>query len=339
MQRKIVAGLVGLILASSAAGQDIKKLRLGEGLVGDRPDVATLKGHAVFVELWGVHCAPCLASMPHLVQWHNELGDFGLIMIGCHVQNVPENEIQRKVEAMGVRFPITKGGRYEGDEESGIPRSFLFDHNGDLIWRGHPKDAEEKIRAAVGEALVESAGATLPHRSIKPFVDDLKKGKPPLQLLQKLLPISKGSDEGGQQAKYLVDKMLENGQRRFDQAKAELKDDPVAAFDTTLRLSQSFKGTPLAQQATETMNKLRADKRVVAELRARPMLESLKKLDAALVASARDQDPKSAEFKKAFATPLKQMTTTLQKMNRDYPDAKATKEAQQIGEKYEIALK
>lgn len=277
--------------------------------------------------------------MPHLVRWHEELGDFGLIVIGAHVQNVKDEEVKRKVEALGIRFPVTKGGRFEDDDERGIPRCMLFDHAGELAFKGHPKEAEAKLRSAVGEALVEAAGVNYPNRTIRPFVDDLKQGKPPLPILQKLLPVSKGSDDGAKQAKALVDKMLESGQARFNEAKAEMKDDPVAAYDTALRLTTSFKGTPLAQQATEITNKLRGDKKVASELRARPVLESIKKLDTALSAAAKDKDPKSAEFKKAFATQIKQLTTSLNNLQRNYPDARATREALEIGEKYEIAIK
>src|SRR5262245_159279 len=276
--------------------------------------------------------------MPHLVRWHEELGDFGLVVIGAHVQKAPDDAIKRKVELLGIRFPVTKGGRFEEDDERGIPRCFLFDHTGEIAFKGHPKDAESKLRIAVGTALVEAAGLKYPNSTIRPFVEDLKQGKPPLPILQKLLPVSRGSDEGAKQAKALVEKMLESGQARFNEAKADMKDDPVAAYDTALRLMQSFKSTPLAQQATELTYKLRSDKKVFAELKARSLLESVKKLDTALMAAAKDKDPKSAEFKKTFATPIKQMTTVLNNLNRNYPEARATKEALEIGEKYDIAL-
>jgi len=279
-----------------------------------------------------------MSGMPHLVRWHEELGDFGLVVIGAHVQKATDEAIKRKVELLGIRFPITKGGRFEEDDERGIPRCFLFDHTGEIAYKGHPKDAENKLRTAVGAALVEAVGLNYPNRTIKPFVDDLKQGKPPLPILQKLLPVSKGSDEGAKQAKALVDKMLESGQVRFNEAKAVMKDDPVAAFDTALRLTTSFKGTPLAFQATEFTNKLRSDKKVMSELKARPILESIKKLDTALTAAAKDKDPKSAEFKKTFATPIKQMTTALNNLNRNYTETRSTKEALEIGEKYDIAI-
>jgi hypothetical protein len=57
------------------------------------------------------------------------------------------------------------------------------------------------------------------------------------------------------------------------------------------------------------------------------------------MAAAKDKDLKSAEFKKAFAQQIKQMTTMINTLKRNYPDAKATKEALEIGEKYDVAVK
>src|SRR5947208_1504290 len=106
--------------------------------------------------------------MPHLVRWNDELGDFGLVVLGFHVQNVPEDEIKRKAEALGIRFPVTKGGRVEGAKVEGIPHCFVFDHAGECVFDGHPNKVEAKLRAAVGTALVESASLSEIQKPLQP---------------------------------------------------------------------------------------------------------------------------------------------------------------------------
>src|SRR5262249_10353582 len=100
-----------------------------------------------------------------------------------------------------------------------------------------------------------------------------------------------------------------------------------------------FKGTPLADKANQHLTKLKNNKVVMAEVKARPTLENIKKLDTALAPKAAGVDPKGTDFHRAYAAPLRQMRTSLQQMKRSWPDAQATKEAAEIAEKYGVTAK
>jgi len=41
-----------------------------------------LEGKVVLLDFWAVWCGPCIATFPHLRQWHEEYSDDGLVIIG-----------------------------------------------------------------------------------------------------------------------------------------------------------------------------------------------------------------------------------------------------------------
>lgn len=277
--------------------------------------------------------------MPHLVRWHEELGDFGLIIIGLHVQSATDDEIRRTAESLGIRFAVTKGGSVPGSKGS-IPQCFLFDPAGECVYEGHPNEVEPKLRSAVGRALVDAAGLSDPARPLKSVVEALQAGtQPPLTALQKLMPLRSTAGPAGEQAKALVEKILENGQRSLDNAKSKSASEPVAAYDIAQRLVAGFKGTPVSAKASELIVKLRTDKAVIAELRARPLLAMVKKIDDALADGTKEADRKSPEFKKINAEQLRRMKSTIQQLKRAYGETPAARAALAIAEKYDLAGK
>jgi hypothetical protein len=284
-----------------------------------------------------------MASMPHLVRWHEELGDFGLVLVAPHVQRATPEEVKAKAQSLGVHFAVVGSAAVpNGNDIKGIPHCMLFDHTGKCLYRGAPSGLDAKVRSAVGAALVEATGKSSFTKAVTPLVESLKKGQAPAGVLQKAVALQKSNDAAtAEEAKLLVGKLSEGGQKQLDEASSVRKDDPLAAYDQLRHLAGTFKGTPVGSQAADMLNELKNDKAVAAELKARPSLESVKKLDAQLGAQAESKklDPKGADFQKAFAGPLKQMRTTLQQMQKSWPEAKATQEAAGIADKYAVAGK
>src|SRR5688572_19214969 len=104
--------------------------------------------------------------MPHLVRWHDELSDFGLVIIAPHRQRATNEQLKAKALALGMRFSVTETGDLPGRETKGIPSVLLFDHTGKVIHDGKTDGAEAKMRAAVGAALVEAAEMGTPEKAL-----------------------------------------------------------------------------------------------------------------------------------------------------------------------------
>jgi hypothetical protein len=268
--------------------------------------------------------------MPHLVRWNEELGPFGLVVIGAHVQGGTAEEIKTRAQALGIRFMVTDGGGVGGSSGAGIPHCLVFDHEGKAVYEGHPDKAEVPVRIALGKALVAKTGKTSFSKSVQPLAEALKKGASPVAALQKLLPMQKRDAD----AKALIEAITARGQMQLDDASARTEEDPVGVYFATQKLSSYFKGTPVGTKANEVFTKLKGDKSVIAEVKARPSLDAIKKLDAALEKAAKGDDVTEPKFQKTYAAALRQMRTAHTTMTRSWPKTSATAEAGEIVSRY-----
>jgi thiol-disulfide isomerase/thioredoxin len=331
------AFLSWLILAAALPAQTLENVRLGEPLLGGKPELDDLKGKVVVVEKWGVHCAPCMKSLPYVARLYDELGDFGLVVVGLHVQDVPADEVKTKALQLGVKFPVMQGGDVEGGKKEGIPMLFLFGPDGKVAFEGSPMEAEAAIRSELGKALIRGAGISEPHAALKPVVEDLTRGKNPALSLARLNGLARAANnEVKTQASALAATIEAVGRKRLEDARERQKDDPVGSYDTAMRLVTAFKGSSIATQANELAGRLRSDKAVVAELRARPILEQVRRLDLALAAGLKQTEEVTPEFKKAYAEELKKLSSLVGQLKKNFPDAAATRDAVQIADKYQV---
>jgi hypothetical protein len=271
--------------------------------------------------------------MPHLVKWHDEFSDGGLVVVGMHVQNATNDQVKAKAKSLGMRFPLTAGGSVTGVEVDGIPHSVLFDHTGKVAYQGHPDKAAGKVLEAFADMLAAEAGSK-PSKGVAGAIDTFRKNGATGDLLKRLVIVRDGPDAtAGKQAKAVIARLQSGAQAKLDEAKQLKSDDPVAAYDTVNGVSARWKGTTLGKEAADLTAKLRDDKAVAAELKARPTLEKLKAAETAIMTAAKDKEPDSAEFKKAFAPQLKQIEQTLATMKKSFPDAPATAEAEELAKR------
>jgi hypothetical protein len=277
--------------------------------------------------------------MPHLVRWHEELSDGGLAVVGLHVQKATDEQVKAKAKALGVRFGVTAGGGVEGVKVDGIPHCVLFDHTGAMVYEGHPNKAEAKVRDAFADMLA-AEGGDKPAKAVAGALEGFRKGGTTADLLKKLTGVRDGGDTAAaKQAKAIIARVQSGAQTRLDAAKKELKDDPIGAYDAATLTAARWKGTPLGKEAADLSGRLKDDKAVAAELRARPTLEKLRAAEATILAAAKGKEPDTPEFKKAFASQLKQIGQTVDNLKKTAPDAPATAEAEEIATRLGVVSK
>ena len=277
--------------------------------------------------------------MPHLVRWNSELKDFGLVVVAPHVQAAKPEQIGSKARSLGMKFTVIESISVKPNvnDLKGIPHMMLFDHEGKCIYRGEPAAAEVKVRTAVGAALLAALEKPLVTKAVKPLADAIKKGQPPLSILPKVLLLTKSTDAAtAKEADRLVGRLTDAGKKALDEASALREDDPRQAFFLLEPLPASFKGTPIATKATSMLTELKKDKTVAKELAARTSLTVLKKLDAKLTPLAAKIPPTDQKFQIFAAADLKLMKAEVQRMQKTYPDTRATEEALSIGERYGV---
>ena len=85
--------------------------------------------------------------MPHLVQMNKKYSKKGMVLIGAEVQGSAEDKINEIIDEHKVQFTVTKG-IIGPNLSNSIPHMAVFATNGDLVFNGHPNNAEKAIKIA-----------------------------------------------------------------------------------------------------------------------------------------------------------------------------------------------
>ena len=153
----LIALLLGTVAAPLSAAADkapaakeltLADFKLGKSMVG-KGSLADAKGKGVVIEAWGVNCPPCIRSLPHLQELSVKLKD-KVLFFGAESQGSDKKAIEAVIKKAGVTYPISSGLAKCPIEFSAIPRAFVFDATGKLIFNGSPSSKD--FAAAVEKA-------------------------------------------------------------------------------------------------------------------------------------------------------------------------------------------
>lgn len=149
---------------------DLRDFAWGKSVSGPAATMGKLAGKAVVLEGWGVKCPPCIASLPHMQELSEKYKDT-LVVIGAECQGHTAKEIAVVTKKAGVQYAIVSGITKTPIEFSGIPKVFVFDNKGKLVFDGNPADAGfmEAVKK-VAEKADAKAAPTSPAPGAKPTV-------------------------------------------------------------------------------------------------------------------------------------------------------------------------
>ncbi len=163
-----------LVLPAFAADKkeksfDLRDFAWGKAISGPSVTMGKLTGKAVVLEGWGVQCPPCIASLPHMQELSEKYKDT-LVVIGAECQGHTAKEIAVVTKKAGVQYAIVSGITKTPIEFSGIPKVFVFDNKGKLVFDGNPADAGfmEAVKKVAEKADAKAAPATTPASGAKP---------------------------------------------------------------------------------------------------------------------------------------------------------------------------
>jgi hypothetical protein len=315
------------------------QVKLGPAAAGEMPPKDTWKGRPIHLYLFNARDGRSQAILQKLNTWQLDLRDFGLITIGCDTGDNPAEEVKRIARARDLTFPIAGDPEIPVPERFLLPHSFVFDHTGQCVFRGAALDAEMYVRIAVGKSVLAKAGETS-SPGARPVAELLETGAPMPQVFTKLVDqLRKTSGDAANEVKHLQEVLTETGKKTLDDAIARSKEEPVSSFFDAERVRTAYKGTPLEKLSNDLMVKLKGVPKVENELRARPSLEAIKKLDSQLSGRDMSFNPKSPMFRDENAELLKKLGDAVAKMQKAYPNMRATEEALKIAERWSVGLK
>jgi len=161
-------GLVALPLCGWAAGE-WSNLDDAHYISGPKLSADRFKGRIVFVERWGLHCGPCLASLPHVQSLYDKYSKKGVIFIGAHCQEFDKPGILAAVKNGGVGYSVYQGaGHRDAPKAGGIPAPYLVGADGKVCW------SATGFRAEAAEAAIEKAVKAAPNLMHDVMIDEVR---------------------------------------------------------------------------------------------------------------------------------------------------------------------
>ena len=137
--------------AKLKVGDKAPALKVGEWVQGEAVKELS-KDNVYVVEFWATWCGPCVATIPHLDELHEELKDKGVVFIGQNCWEKDLDKVKPFVTKMGEKMSYRvatddtsteeKGfmavNWMEAADQSGIPCAFVVGKDGNIAWIGHP---------------------------------------------------------------------------------------------------------------------------------------------------------------------------------------------------------
>ncbi len=116
----------------------LSQFKLGAHITGPKVTIEEAAGKAVLIEAWGINCPPCLASLPDIEKIARRYTG-KMLVFGAHSQNGTDQQVTDVVKKKKLSYTITQGVN-SPIAFDGIPRVFLFDTKGALVFTGSPFD-------------------------------------------------------------------------------------------------------------------------------------------------------------------------------------------------------
>ena len=131
---------------------------------GKRSLFSEHKGKVLVLDFYATWCAPCRDSVPHLIGLQTKYADQGLSVIGLNVGGPgDEEQVPAFAKHFGIQYPLAKPDEdlvtLLLSDNDGIPQTFVFDRQGQLVQRfvGFGPETGPHLDSAVETALQTTA--------------------------------------------------------------------------------------------------------------------------------------------------------------------------------------
>ena len=315
------------LVASTALGEaTLEGVSLGTYAAGPKVTANDLNGRVVLFEYWGVNCGPCLASISHVTKLQEKYPRNYFVVVANHRQGggaANAGKVWQDKAGSNI-VSVIDGGSLRGANVRGIPRAFLFDHNGRLIFDGHPS----KVDKHVAQAVAASPGFLVAGMDYKVFAREaavIGRMRGNLSATLKRLRAAAEDEQarGHDEAKHLMERVTEWATGEFESLNADPKAD---AFKTSVDLKKMIvllRGDALGEPFVELDQKLDEDPTFRSEVAASRMLTQVKDYASKQGLPSSDDTPRVRAAKSTVARSLDTV------VNR-YPDTRAAENVAQV---------
>jgi thiol-disulfide isomerase/thioredoxin len=125
--------------------------------------LADLRGKVVLLEMWTFECINCQHTIPTLNGWYAKYSDQGLIIIGNHYPEFPQEanlqNLQNAIRKLGIQYPVAQdnnGATWRAYESQYWPTMYLIDKKGELRYLSIGEGGYDITETAIQTLLAES---------------------------------------------------------------------------------------------------------------------------------------------------------------------------------------
>jgi thiol-disulfide isomerase/thioredoxin len=117
---------------------------------GRRVSLRDFRGRPVLLDFWATWCGPCRATMPEVERLHRKYGRRGLEVVGVNIEGRTPGALSY-LDQGGYSFLVLfDSGNGESEvarryQVSSIPRTFLINGDGNIVFSGHPNGLSESL--------------------------------------------------------------------------------------------------------------------------------------------------------------------------------------------------
>jgi hypothetical protein len=226
-----------------------------------------------------------------------------LTIIG--VTDEPSTKVKPFIESKGIKYTIAiKGANLY--KTSGIPRAWLVDPTGEVVWEGHPADLKEDAIQEHLKLAYAPPAFTLPRelRAASKHLDagDLGAGSKALETYLK----SPKNAEAEKAAREALEAIKAHASEKLVQAESLAKESNYGMASRILEhIERAYKGTEAGDKAKSTLAAWKKDKATKLELEAADLLDK-----AAGFMSAQNWQAASAALQKLTRSKKYEATKT-----------------------------
>jgi len=328
----------GLLADDGSKQFDLKvkldDLRFGDLVHGPAFDAKNLAKNVAVVGFFGNDDLPVLAKLAAI---HGELAPYGAVVVAGSGQRWDASDMKKELSFREVPFPAVQSlmlrdredpNRFVGQRPS---HTLVFDADGQCVFRGSGHDAAPFARAALGRKLAASLPKETNDKNLLAACELMVTGRPILEVLPKLTPLLTSKEQGTpSKARDLIAVLTAPGQKALDEAKALVKDDKVGAYLLLEPLVATYRGTAVGDKIAAAASGLKETTAVTAELRARPALEPIVKLEASLRAQPGGFDPSNPRFRQANSAAIAQLKTAAEQLQKKHANTRTAERAAKL---------